>query len=97
MAYAYPTNMSDPVDLFQWVDSTVGQSFGWGILVALGVILFVVLSYRYDAKQSFGYTSFVCAVISVLLFFIGLLQVHVMIIFIILAAVGVLWLLSERD
>jgi len=95
MTYEFPTNMTDPVDIFKWADKTVDYSFGGGILIVVGIIMFTYLSYKYGATRAFSYTSYVCAILAGFLFMSGLLTIFYFVICMVLAAIGTLILLRE--
>jgi hypothetical protein len=59
------------------------------MVLALGVILFLSLSY-YSAKDAFLFTSFILAILTPLLWMVGIVQFAVMLFCIVLAMLAVI-------
>ena len=94
-------NITGLVGLFQYVNTlTKGDSetglLGIAILIMVAFVTFLSTK-GYSADRAFGYTSFLCLIVAILLRFIGLINDAVMIIVLILFIGGLIFLIRERN
>ena len=92
-----PGNITTNVEIFQWINDTIGGFFFTGVLFAIFFIIFIKLMFSTDDNgKSFAAASFICMILSVLLRAADLLDTTIMVIFIILTAVGAVWMHVEN-
>lgn len=92
-----PTNITNNVEIFTWLNTSVGNFFFPGVIIALYIIILVRLMFSTDdLGKSFSAASFICMLFTVLLRLIDLVNTQFMVIFIILTAVGVIWMHVEN-
>jgi len=98
MAYSPPSgNITSGVDFFGWINTTVGGWFFPGIIVASFFVIFIKMMYgSQNTGQAFAASSFICMILSVLLRVADLVSNAFMVIFIILTAVGAVWMHTEN-
>ena len=99
MAFDPPAgNITSNVEMFSWINSVVNNMFFPGVLFAIFIIIIVKLSYNSnDIGRSFATASFICMILSVLLRTADLVNNTLMVIFIILTAVGAVWMHVENS
>ena len=97
MAYSPPSaNITSGVNFFSWLNSTIDNWFFPGVLLAAYFIIFVKLLYSTNKiGQAFVSSSFICLILSVLLRVADLVSNVFMVMFIILTAIGVVWVNVE--
>jgi len=98
MAYSPPPgNLTSSVDFFTWLNSTISNWFFPGVIVAVYFILLIKLMYNSPKiGQAFTSASFICMILTVLLRITDLIGNSFMIIFIILTAIGAVWMHTEN-
>lgn len=96
MAWAYPTNVTSSLDLLTWTDTTVSGWFGAGVLMAFWMVMFLVTK-KTDTKKAFATTSFMTALIAVPMRVLELINDTHVIIAIVMAAAGLLWLIWDKN
>ncbi len=98
MAYDTPGQMNSTVDVFTWVNSVTQNAFFPFIIMAVFVIIFVKMQFTPSntAAKSFSAASFVTMIISVLARVLDFVDTGFMSIFIILTAVGAIWMHMEN-
>jgi len=99
MAYAPPAgNITSTVDIFNWINGVTENWFIPGIIVAVYFIILIKLNYNTNnLGQAFAASSFVCMILTVLLRVTNLINTAFMVIFIILTAVGAIWMHVENS
>jgi len=97
MAISPPAgNITSGVDFFTWVNSTIGGWFFPGTVIAAFFIIFIRLMYSTNSiSQAFVSTSFICMILTILLRVANLVDTPFMVIFIILTAIGAVWMHTE--
>jgi len=98
MAYEPPAgNITSSVDFFNWINTTVDNWFFPGTIVAIFFIIIIKLMFSTnDIGKSFTAASFICMILTVLLRLTSLVDTWFMVIFIILTAVGAVWMHVEN-
>jgi hypothetical protein len=98
MTYNPPSgNITSMVDFFDWINSTISNWFFPGIVIAAFFVILVRMMYNTNnIGQAFAASSFICMILSVLLRVADLVSNAFMIIFIILTAIGAVWMHTEN-
>lgn len=100
MVYTAPAgNITSMNQIIAWVDSSVKGLLFPGILGALFFIIFIKLLYSPNETgtgKAFSTAAFICMILAVLLRTINLINNMFMVIFIILTAIGAVWLGVEN-
>ena len=98
MTYAMPTNITDTVSIFSYLNNTVSNFFFPGILIAVYIIILVKMMFNQSntASKSFAAASFMVMIISVFARIMEFVSTGFMSIFIILTAVGAIWMHIEN-
>jgi len=86
--YANPDNVTRLYEAFQYVNDVTVGNFGWGIVMALFVIIFIAFKVNYSAARSAAAASFVAAIIAILFFLIGIVSAYVIFIIVVIAAIS---------
>lgn len=99
MAYLPPSNVSGTVGMFQWINGTISNFFFPGIILAtFFIIMFKQLaSSKTTVSKAFSSASFICMILSVLARVLNFVNTAFMTIFIILTAVGGIWMHIENN
>jgi len=99
MTYAAPSgNVTDLTGFFGWINTTVDNWFFPGAVMAIFVIILVKMLFSTDdLGKSFITASFACMILTVMLRVINLVDTRFMVIFIILTAVGIVWMHMENS
>lgn len=97
MTINYTTDMSflnssnTLLDVVSGVNNASGNLIGIALMILLFVgLLAAFLSKNYDFGQSLAITSFICTIISAILFFMDLLAWWLAVIFIVLLIIGII-------
>ena len=98
MAYSPPSgNITSSFDFFNWLNGTISNWFFPGMIIAVYFIILVKMMYNsQNAGQAFAAASFICMILSVLLRVANLINNTFMVIFIILTAIGAVWMHAEN-
>jgi hypothetical protein len=98
MPYNPPSgNITSSIDLFNWINSAVSNWFFTGIVIAAYFIMVIkMMSNTQNNAQAFVAASFICMILTVLLRVADLVSNWFMIIFIILTAIGAVWMHTEN-
>jgi len=91
MAYSLPTNLtydSGYVDWMQWTNSVTDGYFGLLVLVVAFLICWVSISYTDKSQNALIGSMFVTFVIGLLLWLMGLLATHWLVILVLMVAVS---------
>jgi len=90
-------NITSGVDFFTWINSTISGWFFPGTIIASFFILFIRMLYNQNNNTShaFATASFICMILSILLRVANLVNTAFMVIFIILTAIGAVWMNTE--
>lgn len=97
MAYSPPSNnITSSFDFFNWINVSVGSWFFPGLIIATYFVILIRMMYNSPTSQAFASASFICMILSVLLRVTGLVSNSFMIIFIILTAIGAVWMHQEN-
>jgi len=100
MAYAPPSgNVTSSVDMFSWVNASVSNWFFPGVITALFFIIFIKMltNQNNTASKAFSSAAFICMIIAVLCRVLDFIATSFMSIFIIMTAVGALWMHIENS
>jgi len=99
MAYSPPTgNITSMNQILLWVNSSVESLLFPGILGVVYFVIFIKLllnPYESSVAKPFAAASFICMILAVLLRVTNLIGNSFMVIFIILTAVGAVWMRIE--
>jgi len=99
MAYEPPaTNITSSLDFFSWINTSVNNWFFIGIVTAIYFVMLIRMMYnpQTNTAQAFTASSFICMILTVLLRVADLCNTSFMVIFIILTAVGAVWMHNEN-
>jgi phosphoglycerol transferase MdoB-like AlkP superfamily enzyme len=97
MPYPYPqlSGMNDSTNLytiFKFVNTGVGGTFMPLILAAIWIVILIgAISEGRQASRAFIFASFICAILSILLALIGMLNTQYMYFLFLLVGIGVIW------
>ena len=99
MAYPPPSgNITNTVGIFQWINSVTDSWFFPGLLIAVYFIIIIKLLYSTnDVGKAFTAASFICMIMAVLLRVTNLINTVFMVLFIVLTAVGAMWMHMENS
>ncbi len=98
MTYATPGAMNNTVDVFTWVNSVTDNWFFPMILIAVYIIILVKMLFNpgNTASKSFSAASFMVMIIAVFSRVLDFISTGFMSIFIIMTAVGAVWMHIEN-
>jgi len=97
MAHAMPVNVSGIADLIIWTNGPVTNGwFGASILVAFFIVLFMAVK-QTDTKKAFATSGFITAMLAVFMRVLEFVDDSAVIVAIIVAAIGLIWLIWDRD
>jgi len=97
MAYATPQNITTSVDMFRYFNTTLSDMFFPGIIMAIWVIIMIQMKFNNnDTGKSFAAASFMCMIVSVFARVMNFVGTGFMSIFIIMTALGGLWVHIEN-
>jgi len=98
MAYATPGAMNTSVDVFTWVNSVTDNWFFPMIIIAVFIIIFVKMLFNENntASKAFSAASFMVMIIAVFSRVLNFVSTGFMSIFIIMTAVGAIWMQVEN-
>jgi len=98
MTYSTPGAMNSSVDVFTWANSVTDSWFFPMILMAVFIIILVKMLYNpgNTASKSFAAASFMVMIITVFARVLDFVSTGFMSIFIIMTAVGAVWMHIEN-
>ena len=98
MAYDAPSgNITSMTDFLTYIDTAVNNWYLAGIIVALYFIMLIKMMYNTNnTAQAFTASSFICMILTILLRVTDLVNTSFMVIFIILTAIGAVWMHTEN-
>lgn len=98
MAFSPPTtNMTSSLDFFTWINTSVDNWFFTGTIIAIYFIMLIRMMYTsQNISQAFTAASFICMILTILLRVADLVNTSFMVIFIILTAIGAVWMQVEN-
>ena len=98
MAYEAPSgNITSSLDFFNWINISVENWFFVGIVIAVYFIMLIRMLYTSPSTaQAFAASSFICMILTILLRVADLVNNSFMVIFIILTAIGAVWMHTEN-
>jgi len=96
--YDTPGGMNSTVDVFSWANSVTSNFFFPGVLIAVYVIILVKMmtNQANSASKSFAAASFMIMIVSVLARVMDFVSTGFMSVFIILTAIGGIWMHIEN-
>lgn len=96
--YAPPSgNITSTADIFMWINSVTEYWFFSGLILAVYFIIFIKLLYStQDVGKAFTAASFICMIMTVLLRITNLISTTFMTLFIVLTAMGAVWMHMEN-
>lgn len=99
MTYADPVNMTGFKDIFIYANSVTSDVFGVGFLFSLCliIIMYLNLSRQVDFSSSCVVGLFISSLVSVLLFFMDVVQDKVMFICILVFVVSLIFAFTVRN
>jgi hypothetical protein len=90
-------NITSLNQIFEWTNTSVNSLLFPGILGAVFFIIFVRLLYSTnETGKAFASSAFICMILAVLFRTVNLINTTFMVIFIILTAIGAIWLHIEN-
>jgi len=97
MAYEPLENVTSSLDFFTWVNGIVQGWFFAGIITAVYFITMIKMMYSTNnTAQAFAASSFIAMILTILLRVADLVSTSFMVIFIILTAIGAVWMHTEN-
>ena len=98
MTYDMPSNINSTVDIFTYLNTTVSNWFFPGILIATYIIILIKMMFNPNntASKAFAAASFMVMILSVFARLMDFVSTGFMSIFIILTAVGAVWMHIEN-
>ena len=98
MAISPPSgNITTGADFFTWINNSISGWFFPGVVIAAYFVLFIRMLYSTNnISHAFASASFICMILAILLRVADLVNTAFMVIFIILAAIGTVWMHSEN-
>jgi len=99
MAYDLPGLINSSVDVFTWVNSVTDNWFFPLILIAVWLITLIKMLFNpsNSASKCFSASSFVVMILSVFARVMNFVSTGIMTVFIIMTAVGALWMHMENE
>ena len=99
MAFDTPGAMNSTVDVFSWVNSVTSNWFFPGTLLAVFIIIWVKMGFNSNntASKSFAAASFMVMILTVFARVMDFVSTSFMSIFIILTALGGIWMHIENS
>ena len=90
----YMDNATNPLDLMVGIGQSIGNQFLLGNLILLSFfMLFLILSYKHNFLEILIIDSFICIILSVLLFTAGLIQAPIISIPVVIFILGLVFYL----
>jgi len=83
-------------ELFGFINRTTSSIFFFTMLIAIWVISFLSMK-QYSNSRAFFFASFFCAILSIVAAVLDYLAPRYMYLFIILTAIGLIWLKLDKD
>ena len=98
MAYDMPTNITDSVSIFTYLNSQVSNWFFPGIIIATYIIILVKMltNPSNTASKSFAAASFMVMIVSVFARVMNFVSTGFMSFFVIMTAIGGVWMHIEN-
>ena len=98
MEYSLPGHMNTAVDVFSWANTIIDNFFFVGIILATYIIILVKMltNQGNTAGKSFAAASFMVMIITVFARILDFVSTGFMSLFIILTAVGAIWMHVEN-
>ena len=98
MGYSTPGGMNSTVDVFTWANSVTSDFFFPGVLIAVYLIILIKMmtNQANSASKAFAAASFMVMIVSVLARVMDFVSTGFMSIFIILTAIGGIWMHIEN-
>ena len=97
MTYASPGNVTTSVEMFGYFNSILDNWFFAGIILAVWFIIIIIMKFNdNDTGKSFAASSFMCMILSVMARVMNFVSTGFMSIFIIMTALGGLWVHIEN-
>ena len=98
MLYEPPANVTTSVDMFTWINGTVGNWFFPGAIIAVFFISMIKMltNEGNTVPKAFAASSFICMIISVMARILNFVNNGFMSIFIVFTALGAIWMHIEN-
>jgi len=95
MSYPYPSeNLTGFLDFIKYENDILEGFLGWGILITIFIILFMILKiYFYDTERSVLASSFITSIISILFFTAQIINLFPVIVFIAITTISTIYIL----
>lgn len=99
MAFSPPSNVTTSVGMFQWINSTVSNWLFPGVILAAFFIILIkqMTNQANTIGKCVASSSFICMILAVLGRLLGFVSTGFMTIFILLTAVGGIWMHIENN
>ena len=96
MTYAYPSNITNLVDMAKWTN-VVTVGFFWP-LILLGLFCILFFSFKsYSTERALATSSFITMIIAIMLGIIGLVSSYIVVLTIVIAGISVIVLRSTNN
>lgn len=95
MPLTNPENLTNTVQLLQWMNTVSDQRLGVAMLIVFGLTTFLTLK-TYESEKAFAAASFVIGLLSCFFAFIGIVSMSITLLCVVFAAIG-LFMLVWRD
>ena len=98
MPITSPTNVTTATNMFTWINTVTGNWFFPGFIIAVFIISFVKMLTNQDntTSKAFASSCFIAMIISVLARVLNFVSTGFMSLFIILTAIGAVWMHIEN-
>lgn len=90
--YVQPVNLTGPVEILRYANTAADGWFGSFIALAVFLIVFLMLKESYPVSKGFATASFICAIASVFLWAMGVMDGSHVFIPIAMSVIGYIWL-----
>jgi len=99
MPIASPSNITTTTNMFTWINTVTDNWFFPGFIIAVYIISFIKMlsNENNTASKAFAASSFIAMIISVLARVLDFVSTGFMSLFIILTAVGAVWMHIENS
>lgn len=99
MAFPLPSNVTTSVGMMQWINMTVNNWLFMGVILAAFFIILIkqMTNQANTIGKCVASASFICMILAVLSRLLGFVSTGFMTIFILLTAVGGIWMHIENN
>lgn len=94
--YPYPTDVNNMTSLVTYTNVVTQGFWSLMVMITLGLVAFLVYKTNYSTARSFGAASVLVLIIAIFFRILGLIKGTILIAAVLLAAVGIVWLLLDE-